>query len=51
MTYNSKSAITVTKKTDREYWVHIFELETGALQFEELFGGIDEVSYIKMNEI
>jgi hypothetical protein len=51
ITYNSKSAITVTKKSDREHWVHQFDLESCGMHFEEIYGGIPEVSYIKMNEI
>lgn len=51
MTYNSKSALTVTKKSDREYYVHQFSLETYLMTFEEVYGGIDEVSYIKLNDI
>jgi hypothetical protein len=50
MTYNSKSAITVTKKNDREYFVHLCDLESCAMTFEEIYGG-EEDSYIKMNEI
>ena len=51
ITYNSKSAITVTKKDDREYFIHQFDLESCALHFEESYGGIPEESYIKMNEV
>ena len=51
ITYNSVSAITVTKKNDREHNVHQFNLETFMPTFEEKFGGIDDVSYIKMNEV
>jgi hypothetical protein len=51
ITYNSKSAIVVTKKNDREHWVFQFSLETSEMTFEEKYGGIDDVSYIKMNDI
>lgn len=51
MTFNSKLAITVTKKSDREYQVHQYSLENYAPMFEEIYGGIDEVSYIKLSEI
>ena len=51
MTYDSVSAITVTKKNDREHWVHMFNMESMEMTFEACYGGIDEVSYIKMNEI
>lgn len=50
ITYNSVSAITVTKKDDREYWVKMYNLESYALTFEEKFGGTEE-SYIKMKEV
>jgi len=50
MTYNSRSAITVTKKDDREYWVKQYSLETNQMTFEEKFGGLPD-SYIKMKEV
>jgi len=51
MTYNSRSAITVTKKDDREYIIHQFSLENYEMTFEEVLGGIEDVSYIKISEI
>ena len=51
MTYNSKSAITITKKDDREHIIHQFDLNTYEQTFEEVIGGIEDVSYIKMSEI
>jgi hypothetical protein len=50
ITYDSKLAITVTKKSDREYYVKHYSLETYNQSFEEKFGGLPE-SYIKMKEI
>ena len=50
ITYNSKSAITVTCKSDREYIVNQYSLETYAKTFEEHFGGKDD-SYIKLKEV
>ena len=39
ITYNSKSAITVTKKNDREYYVKQYSLENYIMTFEEKIGG------------
>jgi hypothetical protein len=50
ITYNSRSALTVTMKNDREYWVKQHSLETYIDTFEECIGG-KEVSYIKLKEI
>lgn len=50
ITYDSQSAITVTKKDDREYWVKQYSLETYALTFEEQIGGGPE-QYIKLKEV
>ena len=50
ITYNSKSAITVTVKSDREYWINQYSLETYFLTFEEKFGG-KPTSYIKLKEV
>jgi hypothetical protein len=35
MTYDSLSAIVVTKKNDREHWVQMFYLESSEMHFEE----------------
>lgn len=51
MTYNSRSAITITKKDDREHIINQFSLENYDVTFTETLGGIDEVSYIKCSEI
>jgi hypothetical protein len=50
ITYNSKSAVTVTAKNDREYWVKQYNLENYAITFEEKFGGLPD-SYIKLKEV
>ena len=50
VSYNSKSAITVTMKNDREYWVKQYSLETYAITFEEKIGGLPN-SYIKLKEV
>ena len=50
ISYNSKSAITVTKKSDREYWVKQHSLETYIDTFEEKIGGQPN-SYIKLKEV
>ena len=41
MTYNSKSAITVTKAGDREYWVKQYSLESNQETFAEKVGAMD----------
>lgn len=41
MTYNSKSAITVTKASDREYWVKQYSLESNQETFAEKVGAMD----------
>ena len=50
ITYNSVSAVTVTKKDDREYWVKMYSLKTYELTFEEKVGGSKE-DYIKLKEV
>jgi hypothetical protein len=50
MSYNSKSALTITKKDDREHIIHQFSLESYDMTFEEIIGGKED-SYIKMSEI
>jgi hypothetical protein len=50
ITYNSRSAVTVTAKNDREYWVKQYNLENYAITFEEKFGGLPD-SYIKLKEV
>jgi hypothetical protein len=41
MTYNSRSAITVTKASDREYWVKQYSLESNQETFSEKIGSMD----------
>lgn len=50
ITYDSKRAVTVTKKDDREYWVKQYSLETYGLVFEEKIGG-GKNQYIKLKEV
>lgn len=50
ITYDSKSAITIEKNNDREYWVKQFSLETFVVSMEEKFGGLPN-SYIKLREV
>ena len=50
ITYNSKSALTVLKKTDREYHIAAYSLETYEKSFQEKIGGLPN-SYIKVKEI
>jgi len=50
ISYNSKSAITVTKKSEREYYVKQYSLETYQLTFEEKVGG-NPNQYIKLKEV
>ena len=50
ITYNSKSAITVTMKDDREYYIKQHNLETYVTTFEEKIGGHPD-SYIKCKEV
>jgi hypothetical protein len=50
MTYNSRSAITVTKASDREYWIKQYSLERYEMTFEEKVGGKED-SYIKLKEV
>jgi hypothetical protein len=51
LTVDSKYAITVTKESDRKYFVHLFSLQTFDMKFEEIYGGIEDVSYIKLKDI
>ena len=50
ITYNSKSAITVCKKSDRESHIDAYSLETYQVTFHEVVGGLDD-SYIKIKEV
>ena len=50
MTYNSKSAITITKKDDRMHIINQYSLETYEMTFEEILGGKPD-SYIKVSQI
>ena len=50
ITYNSKSVLTVTKASDREYYIKQYSLESYALTFEEKIGG-NEINYIKAKDV
>ena len=50
VTYDSKHAITVTKRNDREYYVKSYSLESNELVFEEKIGGA-ATDYIKLKEV
>ena len=50
ISYNSKKAITVTKKSDEEYWIKQYCLQSHHLSFEEKVGG-DPDDYIKIKEV
>lgn len=47
---DSKRAIAVTKKDDREYFVMMYDIESYELTFEEKYGGQAD-SYIKLKEV
>jgi hypothetical protein len=40
----------VTKKTDREYYIKMYTLDTNVMVFEEMIGGKPD-SYIKLKEV
>jgi len=50
ISYDSKSAITVMKNNDREYWIKQYSLESFVVTMEEMFGGKPD-SYIKLREV
>lgn len=50
ISYDSKHAITVTKKSEKEYYVKMYSLSTFELVFEEKIGG-NENDYIKLKEV
>jgi len=50
ISYNSKYAVTVTKKDDRCSFVKMYELQTYKMAFEECVGGKED-SYIKLKEV
>ena len=50
ITYNSKSVLTVTKATDREYYIKQYSLESYRMTFEEKIGGT-EINYIKAKDV
>jgi hypothetical protein len=50
ISYDSKYAVTVTKKDEREYFVKMYDLESYELEFEEKVGGNSD-DYIKLKEV
>ena len=50
ITYNSKSAVTVTKRNDMTYFVKMYNLESYLMTFEEQIGGKAD-DYIKLKEV
>lgn len=50
ITYDSQRAVTVTKKSEQEYYVHMYDLESYKQVFEEKIGG-NQGDYIKLKEI
>jgi hypothetical protein len=51
ITYDSSKAITVTKRSDQEYYVKQYDLETYELTFEERIGNDSRQHYIKLKEV
>ena len=50
ISFDSKAAITITKKNEQEYWLKMYSLTTYDELFQEKYGG-NPNSYIKMKEI
>lgn len=51
ITYDSKSAVTVTKRNEREYYIKMYDLEgDNEMTFEEKIGG-GKTDYIKLKEV
>ena len=50
ITYDSTKAVTVTKKSDEEYYVKQYDLEKYDMTFEEKIGG-EPGQYIKLKEV
>ena len=50
LSYDSTRAITVTKATEKEYYVKMYDLETNELTFEEKIGGKSDC-YIKLKDV
>lgn len=50
ITFDSKHTVAVTKKSDAEYYIRMFNLETYQNDFSEKVGGLED-SYIKMKDI
>jgi hypothetical protein len=50
ISFDSLAVITITKASEREYWLKMYSLKTNTQIFQEKFGGGDN-QYIKMKEI
>jgi len=50
ISFDSTRGITVTKKSEKEYYVKMYDLETYEMTFEEKIGGND-TDYIKVKEV
>ena len=50
ISYDSTRSIMVTKASDREYWVRMYDLETYKKTFEEQVGGSED-SFIRLKEV
>ena len=50
ITHDNTSAITVSKQSEYQSWIKIYDLDSGDKIFEELIGG-DPNQYIKAEEI
>jgi len=50
ISFDSKAAITITKKSESEYWVKMYSLTTLQQLFQEKYGG-EPHQYIKMKEV
>lgn len=50
LSFDSTKAITVTKKSDRECYIKMYDLETYEMTFEEKIGG-EKGDYIKIKEV
>jgi hypothetical protein len=50
ISFDSKVAITITKKTEREYWIKMYSLLNCKQEFGEMIGGGPN-QYIKVKEI
>ena len=50
ITYDSTSAITLSQKDHKTFYVKMYDLETYDLTFEEEIGG-EDATYVKVKEV